>query len=131
VRKHAFNPLLEADLMANKRCYNKTEAAQYFGVDLGAFVKYIEPELDGKGIKIGRCLVYEVRDLDIAWEAFKKKAKSSSSGPVGHPQAPSQVAPKKARGMSKEAMPSPQSGSAAWNAAVKHVLEKGKPRKKA
>ena len=58
--------------MADKRSYNKKESIQYFGIDLSAFETYIEPELDGKGITIGTCLVYEAYDLDKAWEAFKK-----------------------------------------------------------
>jgi hypothetical protein len=115
--------------MADKRCYNKREATQYFGINLSSFQTYIEPELEGKGIKIGSCLVYEAYDLDMAWEAFKKKAKGNASAPISPPKRLSPVPPKKARGRSKEAMASPESSSAAWNAAVKTVLEKGKRRK--
>jgi hypothetical protein len=59
--------------MTGKRCYNKTEATQYFGIDIDAFETYIEPELEGKGIVIGNCLVYEAREIGGAWDDFKKK----------------------------------------------------------
>lgn len=114
--------------MTDKRCYNKKEAVQYFGIDLSAFETYLEPELDGKGIAIGTCLVYEARDLDMAWDAFKKRAKRDASAQTNPPQ-PSAPA-KKARAPMKGAMPSPESSSAAWNAVVKKELAKGKPKKK-
>lgn len=116
--------------MTNKRSYNKKEAVQYFGIDLSAFETYIEPELEGKGITIGTCLVYEVYDLDKAWETFKKKAKRKASSPTSPPQAEAQAPTKKARAPLKGAMPSPEKSSAAWNAAVKKVLSKNTPKKK-
>jgi hypothetical protein len=116
--------------MADKRCYNKSEAIQYFGIDGSSFETYIEPELEGAGIRVGDCLVYEAYDLDRAWEAFKKKASGAASVPGSPAQTPAAAPPKKAKGRSKEATPSPHSGSVAWNAAVTKVLEKGKSRKK-
>jgi hypothetical protein len=116
--------------MADKRCYNKSEAIQYFGIDRSSFETYIEPELEGTGIKIGDCLVYEVYDLDTAWDAFKKKARDTAAASISPAQTPRPAPAKKAKGRSKEAMPSPHSSSVAWNAAVTKVLEKGKPRKK-
>jgi hypothetical protein len=116
--------------MADKRCYNKSEAIQYFGIDRSSFETFIEPELEGMGIKLGDCLVYEVDDLNRAWEAFKKKARDTAAASITPAKAPRPAPPKKAKGRSKEAMPSPHSSSVAWNAAVAKVLEKGKPRKK-
>lgn len=116
--------------MTDKRCYNKKEAIHYFGIDLSAFEAHIEPELEGRGIAVGTCLVYEARDLDMAWEAFKKKAKRDAATPTSLPQVPSVPSAKKPKAAVKGAMPSPESGSAAWNAAVKKVLAKDKPRKK-
>jgi hypothetical protein len=116
--------------MTDKRSYNKSEAIQYFGIDINAFETYIEPELAGKGIAIGTCLVYEARDLDTAWEAFKKKAKRDASVPTIPPQRESQASIQKTRAPLKGAMPSSASSSAAWNAAVTKVLAKDKPKKK-
>lgn len=116
--------------MTGKRCYNKKEAIQYFGIDLSAFETYIEPELEGKGIAIGTCLVYEARDLDMAWDAFKKKAKRDAAAAATPAPAPSPAAAKKPKVQVKGAMPSPESSSAAWNAAVKKVLAKDKSKKK-
>lgn len=116
--------------MADKRCYNKSESIQYFGIDLSSFETYIEPELEGMGIKIGDCLVYEAYDLDKAWDAFKKKSRETALASPSPPQTRPAASSKKAKGPSKEATPSPHSGSIAWNAAVTKVLEKGKPRKK-
>jgi len=116
--------------MTGKRCYNKKEASQYFGIDPGAFETYIEPELDGKGIAVGTCLVYEVRDLDMAWESFKKKARRDASASAAPAPGPSPASAKRPRVQLKGAMPSPESSSAAWNAAVKKVLAKDKPKKK-
>lgn len=116
--------------MTGKRCYNKKEAIHYFGIDLGAFETYIEPELEGKGIAIGTCLVYEARDLDMAWEAFKKKSKRDASALANPAPNPSSASAKKPKVQLKGAMSSPESSSAAWNAAVKKVLAKDKPKKK-
>jgi hypothetical protein len=115
--------------MADKRCYNKSEAVQYFGIDRSSFETYIEPELDGTGIKVGDCLVYEVHDLNKAWEAFKKKARDTSAS-ISPADVQAAASPKKVKARSKETTASPHSGSDAWNAVVKTVLEKGKARKK-
>lgn len=114
--------------MADKRCYNTNEAVHYFGIDLDAFKTYIEPELEGKGIHVGSCLVYEADDLDKAWAVFKKKAKATASAPSAPHQSSFEAQPKKTKERSKEAMPSAHLSSDAWNAAVTKVLNK--PRKK-
>jgi hypothetical protein len=114
--------------MAEKRCYNLNEAMHYFGIDRNAFKTCIEPELEGKGVHVGTCLVYEAGDLDKAWDAFKKKAKASAATAVPSSQSSSDAVPKKTKARAKEAMPSANLGSDAWNAAVTKVLNK--PRKK-
>jgi hypothetical protein len=120
----------KAELMVIKRCYNKSEAGQYFGIDLNSFETYIEPQLAGMGIAVGDCLVYEVDDLDRAWDAFKQKARATASASVAAAQPPAAAPQRKSKARTKEATPSPNSGSDAWNAAVKKVLEKGKARRK-
>lgn len=116
--------------MADKRCYNKSEAIEYFGINRSAFEVHIEPELEGKGIRVGSCLVYEARDLDLAWEAFKKKAKAKASALPRQRAETSETPLKKIKQRSREPMPSAESSSALWNAAVKSVLEKDKTKKR-
>jgi hypothetical protein len=113
--------------MADKRCYNLREAVQYFGLNRHSFEAHILPELKGKGIRVGACMVYEVRDLDIAWEAYKQKlAAHAAAAPT--PQSAAGATSRSGR--RSKVMTSAESGSAAWNAAVTKVLAKGKARNK-
>ncbi|GGI16388.1 hypothetical protein GCM10008066_03710 [Oxalicibacterium faecigallinarum] len=57
--------------MVTPRCYNTAEALQYLGVKRRFFETQLQPRLSGKGIKCGTSIVYEIKDLDAAWESYK------------------------------------------------------------
>jgi hypothetical protein len=57
--------------MVTKRGYTTGEALTYLGIKRRAFERHIQPLLRCKGIRIGTCIVFDVSDLDAAWEAYK------------------------------------------------------------
>jgi hypothetical protein len=69
--------------MIAKRCYSTAEAITYLGIKRRSFETHILPLLKGKGVRIGNCVVFEVRDLDAAWESYKMAAGSERSGAKG------------------------------------------------
>jgi predicted DNA-binding transcriptional regulator AlpA len=58
-------------LNAPRRGLRRDEAAQYVGVSPGKFDQLVGDHRMPKPTRIDRCLVWDIRDLDLAFEALK------------------------------------------------------------
>jgi hypothetical protein len=74
--------------VTDKRCYSTAEAMNYLGIKRRSFEKHILSRLEGKGVRIGTCLVYEVRDLDAAWDDYKASVSTDPGPSAPRPPAP-------------------------------------------